>query len=304
MSKLQLSIRHTTHYAFATPVVHALQRLRLTPKETQGQRIVEWRMHLSNAEAQLEYDDQHFNHVTLVALTPGAREVTVTCEGVVETDDNAGVIGRHSGHLPLWSFLRQTPLTRPGPRLRGLLREVPGSAAAEPLAFLHALSATVRGRIAYQTGRTNASTTAEEAALHGFGVCQDHAHVFIGAARASGIPARYVSGYLMMNDRIEQEATHAWAEAHVDGLGWVGFDVSNGISPDPRYVRVATGGDYRDAAPVTGISIGASDQVLSVGVAVEGQPLTGQSQSQGQGRQGQVQSQGPGGRQGQGQRNQ
>ena len=70
------------------------------------------------------------------------------------------------------------------------------------------------------------------------------------------IPARYVSGYLMMNDRIEQEATHAWAEAWVQGLGWVGFDVSNGISPDPRYVRVATGRDYRDAAPITGISFG------------------------------------------------
>jgi transglutaminase-like putative cysteine protease len=82
-------------------------------------------------------------------------------------------------------------------------------------------------------------------------VCQDHAHIFIGAARAADIPARYVSGYLMMNDRIEQDATHAWAEAHVEELGWVGFDISNGISPDPRYVRVATGRDYRHAAPLT-----------------------------------------------------
>jgi transglutaminase-like putative cysteine protease len=110
-------------------------------------------------------------------------------------------------------------------------------------------------------------------------VCQDHAHIFIGAARERGIPARYVSGYLMMNDRIEQEATHAWAEAHIEGLGWVGFDVSNGICPDPRYVRVATGSDYRDAAPVTGISIGTADQVLTVGVAVEAQASAGQSQS-------------------------
>lgn len=89
--------------------------------------------------------------------------------------------------------------------------------------------------------------------------------------RLAGIPARYVSGYLMMNDRIEQEATHAWAEAHIEGLGWVGFDISNGISPDPRYVRVATGRDYRDAAPVTGISFGGTEQVLTVDVAVEQQ---------------------------------
>ena len=283
MSKLRLQVRHTTHYAFATPVVHALQRLRLTPKETQGQRIIDWKMHFENAASELQYDDQHFNHVTLIGLTPGAREVTVTCEGVVETEDNAGVIGRHSGHLPLWSFLRQTPLTRPGAKLRALLREAQGAGGVAPLDFLHSLSALIRTRVAYETGRTHAATTAEEAVGHGAGVCQDHAHIFIGAARAGGIPARYVSGYLLMDDRIEQEATHAWAEAHVEGLGWVGFDVSNGISPDPRYVRVATGSDYRDAAPVTGISIGAADQVLTVGVAVEAQPLTAQSQSQSQG---------------------
>lgn len=282
MSKLKLQVRHTTHYAFSEPVVHALQRLRLTPKETQGQRVIDWQMRFDNARAELHYDDQHFNHVTLVSLDPGVREVTVTCEGLVETEDNAGVIGRHSGHLPLWSFLRQTPLTRPGAKLRALLREVPAAASEAPLDYLHALSAAIRERIVYEAGRTHSATTAEEAVGHGAGVCQDHAHIFIGAARASGIPARYVSGYLLMDDRIEQEATHAWAEAHVEGLGWVGFDVSNGISPDPRYVRVATGSDYRDAAPVTGISIGASDQRLTVGVAVEAQPAAGQSQSQGQ----------------------
>lgn len=283
MSKLKLKVRHTTHYAFAQPVIHALQRLRLTPKETQGQRIIDWRMSFENAHVELQYDDQHFNHVTLIGLAPGAREVTVVSQGVVETEDNAGVIGRHSGHLPLWSFLRQTPLTRPGTRLRALLREANGPGTQPPLDFLHALSGLIRERVAYETGRTHAATTAEEAVGHGYGVCQDHAHIFIGAARASGVPARYVSGYLMMDDRIEQEATHAWAEAHVEGLGWVGFDVSNGISPDPRYVRVATGSDYRDAAPVTGISIGAAEEVLTVGVAVEAHPTASQGQSQGQG---------------------
>ena len=105
----------------------------------------------------------------------------------------------------------------------------------------------------------------------GCGVCQDHAHIFIGAARMLGIPARYVSGYLMMDDRIDQEAGHGWAEAHVAGLGWVAFDVSNGISADARYVRVATGCDYREAAPVTGISYGDGDSALAVSLAVEQQ---------------------------------
>ena len=123
----------------------------------------------------------------------------------------------------------------------------------------------------YATGTTGVRTTAEQALEAATGVCQDHSHIFIAAARMTGIPARYVSGYLMMNDRIDQEATHAWAEAHVDGLGWVGFDVSNGISPDTRYVRVATGRDYRDAAPITGISYGAATEDLNVVVAVEQQ---------------------------------
>jgi transglutaminase-like putative cysteine protease len=267
---MRLSISHTSRYRFDQPVSHALQRLRLTPKATQGQVIHDWQMDFTSAAQELEYEDQHHNHVTLVALEPGATEVVITCRGVVETNDKAGVIGRHAGHLPLWSFVGQTDLTRAGPRLRYLVRglEAPDRSRLD---FLHALSDEIRRQVVYATGTTGVTTTAEQALEAATGVCQDHSHIFIAAARMSGIPARYVSGYLMMNDRIEQEATHAWAEAHVDGLGWVGFDVSNGISPDTRYVRVATGRDYRDAAPITGISYGAATEDLNVTVAVEQQ---------------------------------
>ncbi|MEE4200294.1 transglutaminase family protein [Erythrobacter sp.] len=266
-----LSIRHTTRYVFTNPVIHALQRLRLTPKETQGQSILEWDMIYDNAAPELQYDDQNFNTVTLVAVEAGASDVTVTCKGRVETQDNAGVIGRHSGHLPLWSFLHQTPLTKPGEQMRAMMREIEPREDGSKIDMLHDLSAKIAETVIYGKGGTSSTTTGEEALVQGEGVCQDHAHIFIGAARAMDIPARYVSGYLMMNDRIEQEATHAWAEAHIDGLGWVGFDVSNGISPDPRYVRVATGRDYKDAAPVTGISFGTAEQMLSVDVEVEQQ---------------------------------
>jgi transglutaminase-like putative cysteine protease len=269
---MRLAIRHTTTYRFADPVVHALQRLRLTPKETQGQRILDWTMEYKNAREELRYEDQHHNTVTLVAVEPDATEVCVSCHGTVDTEDNAGVIGRHAGHLPLWSFLGQTRLTRPGPRIKALVRDLDHT-ERDRLQFLHALSNAIHEQVEYRTGTTGVRTTAEEAAETGAGVCQDHAHIFIGAARAIDIPARYVSGYLMMNDRIDQEATHAWAEAHVEGLGWVGFDISNGISPDPRYVRVATGRDYRDAAPITGISFGAATEDLHVDVAVEQQQV-------------------------------
>jgi len=269
---MRLSIRHTTRYTFREPVVHALQRLRLTPKETQGQKIIAWDMEYENAAPELEYEDQHCNTVTLVSVQSGASNVVVSCTGVVDTEDNAGVIGRHSGDLPLWCFLGQTKRTKSGPGMRALLKEI-GPPGEDKLAFLHALSARIGEQVAYGPGTTGVHTTAEEAIEAATGVCQDHAHIFIGAAREMEIPARYVSGYLMMNDRVEQEATHAWAEAHVDGLGWVGFDISNGISPDPRYVRVATGRDYRDAAPITGISFGGTEEALSVAVAVEQQQV-------------------------------
>ena len=266
---MRLSIHHLTRYYFDEPVTHGLQRLRLTPKSTSGQRVVEWSMALEGATRQAEYDDQNHNRTTLIALLPGTRELTVTCAGMVETADNAGVIGRHAGHLPLWHFLDQTSATRPGPRMRGMVAGLP--VEDDAVATLHRLSAAVLGAVEYATGHTDVQTSAEEALASGRGVCQDHAQIFVACARMLGVPARYVSGYLMMNDRIEQEAGHAWAEAHVDGLGWVGFDVSNGISPDPRYVRLATGRDYRDAAPITGITFGSATEALHVDVAVEQQ---------------------------------
>ena len=128
---------------------------------------------------------------------------------------------------------------------------------------------TIERARAYTAGATHAGTTAEEALKQGSGVCQDHAHIFAAAARLLGFPARYVSGYLMMDDTIDQAASHAWAEAHVAGLGWVAFDASNGISPDERYVRLAIGRDYRDAMPVSGIRLGWAEEQLAVRITVE-----------------------------------
>ncbi len=191
---MKLAIRHTTRYRFREPVVHALQRLRLTPKQTQGQQILEWDMAYENAARELEYEDQHCNTVTLIAVDPGAQEVSVTCRGTVRTEDEGGIIGRHSGHLPLWSFLGQTRLTRPGSKLRALADKMAEPGEGELVEWLHDLSNLIRDHVTYETGHTGVSTTAEEAVGAGCGVCQDHAHIFIGAARARGIPARYVSG--------------------------------------------------------------------------------------------------------------
>ncbi len=267
---MRLTIRHTTRYEFSFPAAHGLQRLRLKPKFTHGQQVLDWAMELEGAKREAEYDDHHGNPTVLVSVKPGAMGITVTCVGTVDTADNAGMLGPHTGHMPLWCFQCQTALTKPGPKLRALVSRLPAD-RSNVLETLHALSVQVLEKVRYETGMTDAKTTAEEALAAGHGVCQDHAHVFIGAARLLGVPARYVSGYLMIDGSVEQEAGHGWAEAHIDGLGWVGFDVSNGISPDARYVRVATGFDYCDAAPITGLCVGAGETALKVSLAVEQQ---------------------------------
>jgi transglutaminase-like putative cysteine protease len=264
-----LTIQHSTTYRYAAPVRYALQQLRLTPKDRAGQRVQQWQLLVSGGTQQLSFTDHHANHVDLVSIASGASEIVLTCQGMVETEDRAGIVGPHGGHLPLWYFTADTALTRPGKLVRGLARAVGG--AEDPVARLHALSAAVRDAIAYAPGFTQAGTTAEQALALGSGVCQDHAHSFCAAARSLGIPARYVSGYLLMDDRTQQDATHGWAEAHVDGLGWIGFDVSNGICPDARYVRVATGLDYREAAPVTGMHFGGGGEEMLVTVEVQQQ---------------------------------
>jgi len=265
---MRLSVTHTSRYEYAAPASHGLLRIHLKPKSTHGQEICDWSMELDGGQVEVEYEDQHRNSVLLAGVAPGAQSVTITCRGTVETSDNAGVVGRHCGHMPLWAFVKQTELTRPGPLAADLAMSLEAD-ADNSLDALHALSAAVSRAVEYQTGHTDASTTAEEVVQAGKGVCQDHAHVFISIARHLGIPARYVSGYLMMNDRIEQEASHAWAEAHVPDIGWIGFDISNGISPDERYVRVATGCDYRDAAPIIGIAYGTGYSKLDVRLSVE-----------------------------------
>jgi len=134
---------------------------------------------------------------------------------------------------------------------------------------LHDLAGAILAALPYQAGQTDVGTSAEDAMGGSFGVCQDHAQIFVSAARLSGLPARYVSGYLMINDRIDQDATHAWAEVCLPELGWVGFDVSNGVSPDERYVRVACGRDAFDAAPVQGLRLGSADETLMVSLQVQ-----------------------------------
>ncbi len=262
---MKLHIRHETRYDFDAPVPFGLQQLRKTPKSFRNQSIVSWNTQITGGRKELAFEDYHRNTVELISFDANTQSISLISEGVVEVEDTHGVLGRHEGSTPLWLFKRGTTQTTPGKGVAELIGALP---KCELLEQMHALSEKIRAQVAYQIGGSHPSWSAEDALKAGRGVCQDHAHIFITCARQIGVPARYVSGYLMMNETELQDATHAWAEVHLNGLGWVGFDVSNGISPDDRYVRVATGLDYAQAAPVIGNRIGTAGEQLTVQLQV------------------------------------
>jgi len=267
---IKLSITHVTTYTYDTPVHYALQQLRLVPRTGHGQKVIEWRSTIEGGAKQLSFEDTFVNHTELVKVNPGATRIEIRSEGVVEVEDRAGVVGTHSGFAPLWLFLEPTAMTAIGNQVRQFAAAVrDDTKELDDIDRLHVLSTKIAENVAYETGTTDSRTTAEMALGAGQGVCQDHAHIMIAAARHMGYPARYVSGYLLMDGQVDQDASHAWCEVWTTTLGWVGFDVSNGISPDARYVRVATGRDYVDAAPIMGLRQGPGREDLHVALQVQ-----------------------------------
>ncbi|SFB46650.1 Transglutaminase-like enzyme, putative cysteine protease [Rhizobium sp. NFR07] len=282
---MRLKISHTTEYVYDEPVPYSLQRLRLTPVSGPTQKVLDWSVTVDGAKIETGYADQFGNRTELVSAEGAEHRIRIIASGEVETFDKAGVFGAHQGFCPLWLFLRETALTKPGKLVRELAKSAKGDSE---LAHMHALMDAIHEAVAYTPGTTTTETTAEEALAAKTGVCQDHAHIFISAARLQGIPARYISGYLLMEGQEEQVATHAWAEAHIPGLGWVGFDPANKVCPDDRYVRIASGLCYRDCAPISGMRISRGGDSPSENLKVS---LTVSSQTQSQGQQEQSQTQ-------------
>jgi transglutaminase-like putative cysteine protease len=260
-----ISVRHVTRYLYTEPVSYTVQSVRLTPAPFKGQRIAAWRVHVTGCPSPLEFRDGFGNTVQLVTVGTPHSELTVEAAGTVETEDCGGVVADLAKSIPPRVFLKETPQTRPDAAIRALAQAVPGSGTIDRL---HALAAAVRDRVDYVKGATDAHTGAAEALADGKGVCQDHAHIFISAARTLGIPARYVTGYLLLDDPDPASASHAWVEAYVEALGWVSFDVANRICPTDRYVRLACGLDAGYAAPIVGSRRGGAGEALDVRVAV------------------------------------
>jgi transglutaminase-like putative cysteine protease len=264
---MRLTVRHQTAYHYASPIAYAIQTVRLAPRSNDGQTVLRWAVLGEAGRALPSYVDGYGNLVHCHSVTRPHASAAILVEGEVETRDTFGVLRGAAEPLPPAFFLRETPLTAADAGVAELAQKVRGRGTLDRL---HRLMNAVRDRIAYRLGATETTTTAAEALARGSGVCQDHAHLFIAAAKCLGIPARYVSGYLWTGEQEQNlEASHAWAEAYVTDLGWVGFDASSRICPTEAYIRTSVGLDYWAAAPVRGIRRGEASETLAVKVRVQ-----------------------------------
>lgn len=261
---MRLSVRHVTRYTYSPAAERLALRLRVFPSAFEGQAILRWGLSVNGDAIAPLLTTGFGDREALWTPQRACEEVEIVAEGEIDTVDKAGAVrGLREAARP-GVFLRETPLTVPDDAIRAFAATIAGEDA---LTRLHALCRAVGEAVAYTPGATSSTTSAAAALKQGAGVCQDQTHVFIAASRAMGLPARYVVGYLFDVDGRETQ-THAWAEAYANGLGWIGFDSTNQLCPTDRYVRLCSGLDAYDAAPLRGNVSGRPEETLSASVDI------------------------------------
>ncbi len=260
---MQMHIRHETRYRYERPVKYSVQSLHLTPRRDWSQRALSWT--ITAPGRRLEQVDAYGNIAHLLTIEEPHREIHIVVRGVVETVDNDG--RQDDGPLSPLAYLASTPLTAPNDELRAFAQSALQN-TADPKSRGHALADAVFGAVRYKSGASDVRDSAAQAFRSGEGVCQDHAHVFIAAARAAGMPARYVSGYLYTGDTSDA-ASHAWVDVWLGAeLGWQSIDVTHKRPAVGTYCRLAVGRDYLDAAPVRGVRQGGGGEIMEANVLV------------------------------------
>ena len=268
---MKIAIRHQLSFPVGSSSAHAVQHLLLTPQTGPTQTVKDWKIDMPGFDTAARMTDAFGNRAYLVSQTRPEDDLVVTVTGTVETVDRNGVLGRLGGEPVVALYKRVTELTPGDPAIVAPVK-ASWTVSDGRIALLHGLM----GRIGelYSFGDDDENVEPEEMEASGTqsqtqsqgGDADDvrpaeaaerrtpadaatFAHMFIGAARALDIPARYVTGYLAADDD-HPAAFHAWAEAHDDGLGWIGFDAALGICPTDRHVRLAAGLDARATMPV------------------------------------------------------
>ena len=260
---MQLHIRHVTRYRYDRPVKYSVQSLHLTPRRDSCQRSLSWT--IAAPGRRLEQVDAHGNIAHLLTIEQPHREIQIVVRGVVETVDS--VSRQDDGPLSPLAYLAPTTLTAPNEEIKTFARKALEQ-ATDLRERAYALADAVYHAVRYTPSSSDVHAPAAAAFKNGEGVCQDQAHLFIAAARAVGMPARYVSGYLYTGDSSDA-ASHAWVDAWLGPeVGWQSVDVTHRRPAVRNYCRLAVGRDYLDAAPVRGVRHGGGGERMEANVLV------------------------------------
>ena len=277
---MRIRIRHQTTYYYEVPPSGVIQILRLTPRNHEGQYVVDWRIDMT-ADSRLSCHEDAFGNIVHTFTADGpVSEISIQAEGDVETQDTSGLIRGGVERFPPSLFLRETALTVPDAAIQQFARTLQEAPGGTPdggvLKLLHGLLDRLytdsEGAVPSRPTpieKSAPAATAAEAFACGGRQSQDLAHIFIAAARSLGIPARYIAGYFHDPGGLaEHDTTHAWTEAFVPDLGWVGFDPARGMCPTDAHVRVAVGLDCQSAAPVRASRYGGGREARRVAIRV------------------------------------
>src|ERR1700674_47558 len=236
---MQMHIRHETRYRYERPVKYSVQSLHLTPRRDLSQRALAWS--ITAPGRRLEQVDAHGNIAHLLTIEEPHREIQIIVRGVVETVDTKG--RQDDGPLSPLAYLAPTQLTAPSDELRAFAQGAM-QAVIEPRARALALAEAVFAAVRYKSGASDVQDSAAVAFRSREGVCQDHAHVFIASARAVGMPARYVSGYLYTGDT-NDAASHAWVDVWLGPeIGWQRMGLSHKRPAVRPYCRLPVRADH------------------------------------------------------------
>lgn len=280
---IQYVIRHTSRFAYSAPISESMMELRMQPRGDERQRCLRFELTTQPRARVFAYQDSLGNVVHHFDIPGRHSRLWITADAIVDvspaplipdslpdaTWDSLDALAASGEH---WLSLQPSYFARETPLLLELAAELECHRNADPLTLMRRLTSQLFHTFTYAQSETQVDSPIDDALRARGGVCQDLAHIMIALVRRIGIPCRYVSGYLSTSsecqDRSTEGATHAWAEAYLPELGWVGFDPTNDLLALDRHIRAAVGRDYADVPPTRGVFRGEAGSELSVLVTV------------------------------------
>ena len=277
------SIRHLTKFHYSNMISESVMETRMHPRSDSNQRCLSFSLSVSPRCRVFSYRDHLGNNAHHFDIPIEHTQLVIVAEALVEQQSLGELPHFLSGDAwkqldalvaegDYWEMLLPSEFAKPTPALMGLVDLFDVRRRNDPLVLLHELNGRLYSYFNYLPRSTRVDSPIDEAIESRNGVCQDFAHTMIALVRHLGIPCRYVSGYLyhgeLNTDRSISDATHAWIEAFLPHLGWVGFDPTNNLVTHERHIRTAIGRDYADVPPTRGIYRGRSDSELYVAVQV------------------------------------